>query len=181
MKRSTATLICISLILALAVGYAAKAPKQEDTLTGSVADILQALTDEANNILPEDSKMLGTFNDPVTADNSENATGLTAEEFDKYVEEAYTAQAMIITSAHQVSLIKCKDFAAAAEVKKLVANFNTGKWICVIPDKATAIDSGTYVLLLVSSDEYTDAALAAFKTLAKDNTGEANTFYTKAA
>ena len=74
--------------------------------------------------------------------------------------------AAIATFAHQIVIIKAKDAGSATEIKTLISSdggFDPHKWICVWPDKAIAVESGSYVLLAASTSEITDAALNAFK------------------
>ena len=183
-KAAIACLIPVlitAMLLAGCGGGSGGSGGAKDTLTGSTEDILNSVVDGANKLLPEDSQLAAAFTDAVTADSAQNALGLSPDDFTKYVSEAYVSTAAIMTFAHQVALMKCKDFSSAAQVKSLVAaGFDSNKWICVWPDKSFVADSGSYVLLVASTSAGADALLESFKTLANNNVGEVNTFFTGA-
>jgi hypothetical protein len=154
------------------------AAEQRDTLAGSLPEILAAVLDGANAALGDTDQLGASFEDEVTADSCQGMLGLTPEEFEQYVEGAYASNAAIITFAHEVALIKCKDFDAAAEVKRLAAaGFDSGKWICVSPDQGYVIDSGSYVLLVATSTKGADAIRQSFEEAAGGNVGEADVFF----
>ncbi|MDR1605136.1 MAG: DUF4358 domain-containing protein [Gracilibacteraceae bacterium] len=160
-------------------GAPAQPAPPADTLTGELPEIIAALIAGANENLTE--KLPQSFEDPVTAENCQGMLGLTPEQFSEYVTEAYVSNSALTTSAHEIALVKCLDQAAAAEVKNLIAQgFDSGKWVCVMPDESSVIDSGSYVLLLSTAAQYADALTASFTALAADNTGEKNVFYSGA-
>jgi hypothetical protein len=115
----------------------------------------------------------------VAADVSQNTIGLSEADFGKLVVSAASATPMILTHAHQFVIIQAKDAKSAIEVKKIVSGsggYDAGKWICVHPDKAAAVESGDYVLLVASSVEAVDAAVTAFEAAA-GSIGDVNVFY----
>jgi len=115
----------------------------------------------------------------VTPDLSQSIIGLSEADFGKLVESAAYNLAAIGTFAHQIIVIKAKDAASAAEVKRLVSGdngYDVYKWICVWPKKAAAVDSGVYVLLVASENEVVDAAIKAFEKLA-GSIGSVNNFW----
>ncbi|MDR0468984.1 MAG: DUF4358 domain-containing protein, partial [Peptococcaceae bacterium] len=125
----------------------------------------------------------GSFDGEVTADTSQNTIGLSTADFNQYVSSATVSTAAISTFAHQVSLILAKDAASAAEIKKRIAGdggFDSQKWICVWPEESCVIDSGSYVLLVVSRADVAEAVVAAF-TAAAGNVGERVVFFTSEA
>jgi len=136
-------------------------------LTGTAEDVLNqilgALEDEGIQMpmpLPPTE---------VAGDMSQNAIGLSEDDFDRLVESAYYSQAAIATFAHQIVMIQAKDSAAAAEIKTLVSGANgydAMKWICVIPDSAVVVTSGEYVMIVASQNSVVDAALEAFSAAA---------------
>lgn len=147
-----------------------------DSAAGILAEIMLA----AGNKLTGDSKLPMSFEAEITKDNC-TGVGLTSEQLEQYVAEAYSSSGALTTSAHELVIFKCKDAESAAEVKKLVAEgFDPGKWICVRPDKCAAVDSGEYVLLAVSSSAVADAVLEAFDGITGESMGEVNEFYTHA-
>jgi hypothetical protein len=179
MKKKLALSMSLVLTVLLLAGCAKPAPVPSDTLTGALTDVLAAVLTGAQTLLDEADQITMSFEDEVTAENSAGMLGLTAEDFGKYVSEAYASNAAFITFAHEIALVRCVDAGAAAKVKKLVADgFDPNKWICVWPQRSVVIDSGSYVLLVASRNVSADAILQSFKTLAEGNVGEADVFFT---
>ncbi|MDR3073000.1 MAG: hypothetical protein LBU41_05855 [Clostridiales Family XIII bacterium] len=176
-KKYFAMLLAFSLIFLLAAcGESEKA--KSDTIEGNLSDIMNSITQTVDATLGDNDKLPMTGPSLITKENATGMTGLSPEDFVSYVEDAYGVQGMLSTTAFEVVLIRCKSFEDAATVKELVAtNFDPGKWICVRPENCTVIDSGSYVLLAVSSTAQSEAIVTAFTDLSKDNVGEPNVFY----
>ena len=166
-------LICIAAAAALLLGFAAcgGSPGAKDSLTGTPEEILAQLKDKV---------ALGmTLDEEVTAERAEYVLGLTEAQFGEYVESAFEAMAAIATFAQSTVIVKCKDAAAAAQVKKLIAaGFDSNKWICVFPEQSVVVESGSYVLLAVGVVITTDALVEAFKDISGGNTGTPEVFFT---
>jgi hypothetical protein len=115
----------------------------------------------------------------VAAEVSQNMIGLSESDFNKYVAAAAQSMAAIGTFAHQMIIIQGVDDKAAAQIKNLVSGsggYDPKKWVCVYPEKAIAVDSGSYVLLVAASAEVADASVGIFRNIAGSG-GEANTFW----
>jgi hypothetical protein len=165
--------------LLLSAGCASGGGAGETNLTGTAEEVLTKLTDDIAAAGVEGPK---TITMPVTADIAQNMAGLSEESFGKLIASAATGQAAIGTFAHQLVVYEANSAKDAAEVKKLVTGdggYDANKWICVAPDKAVAVESGNYVLLVASKNDYCDAAIAAF-TEAAGTTGEPVVFYQSA-
>lgn len=172
MRKSIALLLSLALLGALVLaGCGASEPPAESNLSGSAADVLADVIEASG----EDFGM--TFDEPVTNGNSTGYLGLTAEEFDEYVDEAFASNAAMTTSAHMIAVIKCKDADAAAQVKALsAANYDSGRWICVMPEQSFIVESGSYVLLASVTDDAAQAIQTAFTELA-GTAGELDVFF----
>ncbi|MDR0435687.1 MAG: DUF4358 domain-containing protein [Propionibacteriaceae bacterium] len=172
MKKAFAAAVAA---LAIIVSFTAcgSSGSAETNLTGSTATILE-------NVLNAAAANVGvTELAEVTAEDAQSTLGLSAADFDKYVAEATVSRALMMTSAHEVTLVKVKDGASVADLKAAIAaGFDSTKWICVVPDKSVVIDSGSYVLLVVSYSDTVDAILKAFKDAA-GTVGSENVFYTR--
>jgi hypothetical protein len=143
-------------------------------LAGELPDILSALMEKANGILDEGNRFGMTLNDQVTAETCQGKLGLSPEQFGMYVSDAYASTAAISAFAHEVAIIRCKDAAAAAEVKKLAAEgFDPMQWVCVAPDRCYVVDSGEYVLLVATVDPGAGAIEQAFAEMAASGGGTA--------
>jgi len=170
-------LLCIVAAATLLLAFAACTlePGAKETLTGTPEEILAQLKETAD---------LGiTFDDEITPESTVStpqiALGLTDAQFAQYVESAYEAKAAIMTMAQRTAVVKCKDAAAAAQVKKLIAEgFDSHQWICVFPDQSVVVESGSYVLLAVGITETTNALVEAFKALSDGGTGTPDVFFT---
>jgi hypothetical protein len=166
--------LCLVAAAALLIAFAAcnAAPSGADTLTGSPEEILAQLKETTALELPM------SLDSEVTAENAQNALGLTEAQFGEHVNSAYESQAAISTFAQSTVLVKCKSVSAATEVKKLVAGgFDSKKWVCVFPDQSLVVESGSYVLLAVGTAEETNALAEAFKTISGGNTGSPDVFF----
>ncbi|MBR7185338.1 MAG: DUF4358 domain-containing protein [Clostridia bacterium] len=136
-----------------------------DTIVGEPLDLLaQLVTDTEVPVMCENAEL--------TAENAEWLVGLTADDFAD-VEKAAVSMAMITSQAHMVALLKCKDEAAAATVKeKLQKQFDIRRWVCVIPELCTVIDSGSYVFFVASTVDLGETLLDGFTKLAGEKLGE---------
>jgi hypothetical protein len=181
MKKYAAFCLCL-LLLAASAGCAAKAPAVSDTLSGSPAEIMESLRSGADALLSNEDKLPMSFDSPVDGETCQDRLGLTPEQLEQYVEDGVVLTAAIITHAHELALVKCKDAASAVEVKKLIADgFDSGKWICVFPEESFVMDSGSYVLLAATTAAAADALRQSFASLAGELVGEAKVFYTGSA
>jgi len=174
MKR---TLSLLSFVLAFAVlltgcGAPANNAPATEVFTGSGAEALEALLDAMGLDIM-------SFPDPVTAENVTGILGLSAADFEKYVIDATSSVAAIMTHAHQISAIQCNNPADAKTVKDLIAKgFDSGRWICVFPEECFVVDVGSYVFLVASTAENAATAKDALQTLAGDAAGDYNVFFT---
>lgn len=149
-------------------------PAEPPKLEGSAKELLQGI------LAATDAELPMSFESDVTTETA-TGVGLTAEEFEEYVEEGQVSTAAINVSAHEVVMLKCKDADAAVAVRALVASgYDSGKWICVRPDKSVAAQADVYVLLVASTEKTADALIDTFKTAAGDKLGEVDEFFTHA-
>jgi hypothetical protein len=173
-KRAFAFILAFAAALCLAA--CEKPGAAESNLTGTPEEILTSLNESiaAAGVEAPMTMIMG-----LDAENAQNNAGLSAESFEAYVTSASFEAAAISTFAHQMAVIQAKDAASALEVKALISGeggFNPQKWICVVPEKVLAVESGSYVLLVAAKADYCDAAVAAF-TEAAGNVGETNVFF----
>jgi len=153
-------------------------------LTGSAAEILGKLVDDTTEIITSvGGFMYMSFTTDVVPDLSQNTVGLPEADFENLVIAASSSMAGIGTQAHQIVLIETKDNNAALEAKKIIAGrvgnkdgYDAQKWICVWPERAIVVESGSFVLLIASRVDIIEAALELFKEMA-GNVGEVDVFY----
>jgi hypothetical protein len=175
-KIALVSILIIALVLIVFSGCSGGAnsdANKSDTLSGDTADILQQVIDGASA-----AELPAIFTNPVTKNTAQGMLGFSEAQFDDYVADAYAATGVINVMAFELTLVKCNDFAAAAEVKQLIANgFDSKKWICVMPETSVVIDSGSYVLLVAGQKTQADALLESFGNVAGGNVGDANAFF----
>jgi hypothetical protein len=149
-----------------------------DTLTEATADLLSRILEDSGATLGEANPVPQTFEDPVTAENAPGMLGILSDDFVGYVTEATVASAAISTFAFEVALVKCGDAESAKMVDTLIKDgFDSGKWICVMPEQSLTSVSGSYILLAVGWKEQTVAIAEAFKAMASGNATAPEVFY----
>ncbi|MDR2421592.1 MAG: hypothetical protein LBD49_05795 [Oscillospiraceae bacterium] len=138
-----------------------------------VDSLLQEILDTAGTGLEGEDALPMSFIDPVTAENC-SKLGLTEADF-ALVEQAYTAVAGIISQAHEVALLYAPGH--VPDVKGSIAEgYDSGKWLCVTPEKSAVTSSGDYILLTASRAATADALTEAFAEVI--GPGETDVFYT---
>ena len=171
MNKASSLLLTIALLTACGSSPA-------DVITGDPATLLPALMAEANATLSSDEQMTGTLDEPITVENSEFAAGIPPADFSELVTAAFQSKAGMITSAQTTVLIQAKDPTAAAKVSQLVAaGFDSGQWICVMPERSLVVTAGSYVLLAVGMKNGTQALVDAFKKLSHNTASDPVVFY----
>lgn len=150
-------------------------------LEGDVIIALSALVEQARGKLSGDNALPNSFEEALTAEKSQIMLGLTPEQLTTYADEAAVSQSMF-GFGYMSALVKCKDAAAAKEVKKLIAeNFDEAAiWICAIPEECSVVDYEQYVLLGVAPVATCTALREAFAGMADGALGETDRFYIRA-
>jgi len=114
----------------------------------------------------------------IVAESSQTYIGLTEAQFTENVKSAIAYESMIMPSNFSLCLVELNDGANVADIKKaIIDNCDLNKWICAWADKAIAVDSGKYIMLVMSTAEDCDALQQAFadefgtvgEVLSKDN------------
>jgi hypothetical protein len=176
-KKAPWIMICI-LLLAMVSLFGCNG-KSADKLSGSANEVLTKLKEDTEktgeNILPVSEGVA------INAETAQNKLGLTESEYADYVSEAYGFTALINTNAFELTMVKCKDTGAAAQVKKLIsAGYDAKKWVCVYPEQSYVIDSGCYVLLYVGQENAGNVVEDKFKELAGSDIGAKDIFFKSA-
>jgi len=176
----TKKIACIVLVIAMAGMTAACSTSSNaasTNLTGTAEDVLNNLLDQ----LAAENVEMPMALPPMSAapDLTQDTYGLSQADYERLVDNASYSLAAIGTFAHQIIVLQAKDAASAVEVKNLVSGdggYDPHKWICVFPDKAAAVNSGEYVLIVASHTNVVDAALADFQEQA-GNVGDVIAFW----
>jgi len=146
-------------------------------LTGSAIDVLGKLDEDLKQTGIQMPMTLPPME--VQSDMAHNDVGLSSPDFDRLVTSAASSLAAIGTFAHQIVIIQANDASAASQIKNLISGtdgYDAQKWICVWPDKAVVVESGSYVLLAAAHTDVVDAAVEAFQNDA-GSIGTVVTFY----
>ena len=161
-------------------------PSPVSNLSGGPVELLDELVEDITAIVESTGEfMYMCITTEVSAEISQYSAGLSEADFNKYAVSAASSMAAIGAQAHQIVLIRAKDAASAAEVKKLVTlppsldgtgGYDPQKWICVWPEQAAAVESGDYVLLIASRKDVVEAGIGAFKDMA-GIVGEVDIFF----
>lgn len=177
MKKIISIVLAATLVFAMAA-CTKKEGAKESALTGAPAQILPSLLEKAGSSLSEENALPASFEYEVSAQSAQSDLGLSAADFEKYIEAATASKAFINTTAHLVTLAKLKDAGDAVTVKALVAkDFDSMQWICVFPEESSVVESGAYILLISSYSNWSEAILQAFGEMAVTY-GEPNHFFT---
>jgi len=175
MKKAFCLVLAILMLCAVILTGCSEKEVGEDIETKAA---LQAIYDNAKAALGDAVFVPMTLDYEINADTCANYTGLTAEQFAEYVMDGYTLIAAINVQTFDLALVKCKDYAAAKEVKKLIAEgFNPANRVCAIPDQAFVIESGRFVLLGGMSNDTAEAFQKAFTDQFETKAGEVNKFF----
>ncbi|MDR0813654.1 MAG: hypothetical protein LBO63_06605 [Oscillospiraceae bacterium] len=162
-KKLITTLITVLFAAALFAGCSEKPPvtptPSESAAPASVYDSADDFLAAVIETFGEDYPVSDTL-DLIGNENISNYLGLTAAEISEYVQQAYVSTALMMTSPHQIAVIKLKDAAQAqAAAAAMASGFDPHKWICVIPELCETVISGEYVFL-VAGKLSVEAAIA---------------------
>jgi hypothetical protein len=158
--------------------------KENNNAAESTAEKEEVFVDSAQKVLEKvvnnsQIEVGMTFSEAVTAENSTSLLGLSQEDFNTYVDEAYTSVAALTTHAHLTAVVKCKDADGAKAVKERIASgFDSGRWICVFPEESFVVESGSYVFLAATQKENAQLLKESFEKAAGNSAGTVAVFYT---
>lgn len=109
--------------------------------------------------------------------NAPTYVGLSEQLFTQYVEDSIVYEPMISPATSSLCIVKVSDEANVADLKQeVIDNCNPRKWICTGAEKCLAIDSGNYILLIMSTPDNCEAMKTAFtEHFGAENVGEALT------
>ncbi|MDR0991158.1 MAG: hypothetical protein LBL92_07350 [Propionibacteriaceae bacterium] len=168
---------CLASLLLVTL-TACQSQQLHDSLPQSAETVMTDLLAAADTELPSADWPNWPLQ-PVTSVEAPLVTGLTVEEFETWVAEGWVVRAPPDQPAYQVLLLRLSDITAAAMVKdKLAAQFNAWQWgENNLPGRGSVINSGSYVLMTITSFEAGDALMDSFIRLAENNAGQMNDFF----
>ena len=89
--------------------------------------------------------------------------GLDATQFADYVADSFCSEPAISPANHSLCVIEVKDGVDVAEVKQLVFDHaNPAKWVCMSAEQVLVVESGNYIMLVMSDAATCDALYQAF-------------------
>lgn len=100
---------------------------------------------------------------PITAETAVTFIGLSEADFTANIKDAIAYESMISPANSSVCLLELNDTADVQKVKQLVIdNCDPNKWICMSAEKCMVVDSGRYIVLVMSTPEECDAVQKVF-------------------
>ncbi len=161
MKKVIAIVMSVVMLLGLvACGAEAENKKIEGDLVTVINQIYENLE------LDAETKEAFSYHDinVITEDFEEYLLGTADLE---YVEAAY-AMPMMSAVAYQLNIFRLDESADVEAFKaQAEAAFDTGKWVCVMPEKVETVNVGNVVLFVAGTEQVVDAVVAAFEGLAQ--------------
>lgn len=113
----------------------------------------------------------------IMLENAPTFVGLSEQLFTQYVEDSIVYEPMISPATSSLCIVKVSDEANVTDLKQqVIDNCNPRKWVCTGAEKCLAIDSGNYILLIMSTPDNCEAMKTAFtEHFGAENVGEALT------
>lgn len=100
---------------------------------------------------------------PITAETAVTFVGLSEADYTDNVKAGIAFESMISPANSSVCLLELNDTADVAKVKQsIIDNCDPNKWICMSAEKCMVVDSGKYVVLVMSTPEECDAVQKVF-------------------
>ena len=157
MKKITALLLALILVLTMLVGCDTAAPAPDAAAVGPDGTLEEILENIYATVKPEFDVITMPI-DLSDADSVKYFTGLDAS--DK-VEEALVSESALGAQAYSLVLVRVNDAADAAQVaEEMKVGIDPRKWICVGADDLRVAGAGDVVMLIMLSTEYADAITA---------------------
>lgn len=150
-KKVLGILIIISVTLGIIAGCS-RLGKDEEETDESLIDLTNSLCDGVSNLPQYEAVALDKNNFEYFA-------------FVPYAQgyEAVAADALVNIEAHSLVLIHLNEDNTKELAEKILANANPNKWLCVGAKKVNVAYSSHYIMLVMSSDELTNALTENFK------------------
>lgn len=111
---------------------------------------------------------------PIFIANAPTFVGLSEELFKENVVDSAVYEPMISPATSSMCIVKLSEDADVATLKQTVIdNCNPAKWVCTGAEKCLAIESGRYIMLVMSTPDNCEALKEAFtEHFGADNVGE---------
>jgi len=147
-------------------------PEEDDYMP---SDELQTLVDTLITKSEVQFNMPGSMK--IMLANAPTYVGLSEQLFTEYVEDSIVYEPMISPATSSLCIVKVSEDANVADLKQeVIDNCNPRKWVCTGAEKCLAIDSGNYILLIMSTPDNCEAMKTAFtEHFGAENVGEALT------
>ena len=181
MKKIKTIIIAVVLVTSLIFsGCSGDKVATEDTLDGSLKDIMTSIIDGAAESLSEEDVFPDFFDMQSSASDALFNLGLNEDEFTEYVEDNLINVAMLAVIPCELVLVKCKDIADGPKVAEMMKKgYDPQKWIETMPEVSYIIGSGSYILLFSGTAGQQEAVEKSFKDLAGGNTFLGEVFFTE--
>ena len=168
MKRIIAVIMSVIMLVGLcACGKEAAEPAADKKIEGDLISIIQKVYADVD--LDAETKESFNFHmiEAVPSDDAETEAYLLGTADLEYAEAAY-AMPMMNAVAYQLNMFRLPEGADVEAFKaQAEAAFDTGKWVCVMPEKVATVNVGDVVMFVAGTEQVVDALIASFNAQAK--------------
>jgi len=156
MKKIIAVLMSVMML----VGVCACAPEKK--IEGDLISVVQKMYAEVE-LDAETKESFSYHMIEAVPDDAEMQTFLLGTSELEYTEAVY-AMPMMNAVAYQLNIFRV---AEGVDVKAFMEqakdSFDTGKWVCVMPEKVEVVNVGDVVMYVAGTEQVVDAMVAAFQ------------------
>ena len=133
-------------------------PSEDDFLASSaMEELVNDLISKSNVMFPM------AASSKIVVANAPTFVGLSEELYKSYVVDSVVYEPMISPATSSMCIVEFSESADVASLKQTILdNCNPAKWVCTGAEKCLVIDSGRYVMLVMSTSENCEALKKAF-------------------
>ena len=166
MKRIVAVILSVVMLVGLcACGKEAAAADKK--IEGDLISVVQKIYADVD--LDAETKESFSYHmiEAVPSEDAEMEAYLLGTADLEYTEAVY-AMPMMNAVAYQLNMFRLPEGADVEAFKaQAEESFDTGKWVCVVPEKVATVNVGDVVMFVAGTEQVVDALVAAFNAQAK--------------
>ncbi len=163
MKRIIAVIMSVMML----VGLCACGAKADDKkIEGDLVSVIQKMYAEVELDAETKESLSYHMIEAVPEDAEMQAYLLGTSELE-YAEAAY-AMPMMNAVAYQLNIFRVAEGTdVKAFMEKAESSFDTGKWVCVMPEKVATVNVGDVVMFIAGTEQVVDAMVTVFQAQGK--------------
>ena len=160
MKRIIAVIMSVMMLVGLCACGA------EKKIEGDLLTVVQNMYAEVEQKDDVKEAFMNHMIDVVPEDADMQAFLLGSSDLE-YAEAVY-AMPMMNAIAYQLNMFRVAEGTdVKAFMEKAESSFDTGKWVCVMPEKVATVNVGDVVMYIAGTEQVVDAMVAAFQAQGK--------------